>query len=136
MVPRRPRLSVLAALPAALALSGCLTIATINVDGHRAATYVVPLGGVAIERGASDAVGVKAIGLGLWRVCDAAGVGAVACTDIHADPRSCGVALLDGPPSAALARRSDLSRTLCQHIKEPTHVPTDDPIRSAGADRR
>jgi hypothetical protein len=117
----------------AFVLQGCVTVASIHVDGQRGRTYVVPFGGVAIARGNAAAIGVKQIDLGLWRSAIGAGIGINLGTAIVADPRTCGVALLDGPPSRDLAQIAHLSRAICLHAKD---IPNETPVPSFGGDSR
>lgn len=102
----------LAAALAALPLAGCLTIATINVDGRHAKTYVVTFGGVHIGRTSGDALRVKQTDLGLFAACGGAGVGVSVCAEARAQPRSNTIVILSE--------------------RKATHAPIDHPLRSAG----
>jgi hypothetical protein len=125
------------ALLALLALGGCVTVASIHVDGERGRTYVVPFGGVAIERAPSDAVGVRETVIGLFGGDGSYGLGVATRTFLKADSASCGVAILGGAPRApvtftSLERLSDRTREECLRFKE---IPNEVPLRSAGGDR-
>lgn len=119
--------AALAAL-VALPLAGCLTVATINVDGQRAATYVVPFGGVSIARGDADAVEIRALALGVVHACEGWTLGAVICRDTHAEPSS-NVAIFNGRYIGRLTSHSPVTP------RGKNHAPSDPVFRSAGADR-
>ena len=95
----------LAALFAASLLSGCVTVAQVQVDKGPVHTHWSAMGGVRIDAPNAPAIGLHFANLGAWRGCADLGVGAVSEFCVVEQP-GCSVAVLQNIPDDLAAMKA------------------------------